>query len=87
MLWPPFNPTPESSTRTYGVINGETAREINRFAFNANNKIIRHPAATFDSCVSSQPSFIIIIIILSCCRRYILQKYCADSFIIIITII
>lgn len=73
MLWPPFNPTRKSSTRTYGVINGETAREINRFAFNANNKIIRHPAATFDSCVSSQSSFIIIIIILSCCRRYILQ--------------
>lgn len=51
----PFNPiicARESSTRTYGVINGETAREINRFAFNVNNnKIIRHPAATFDSCV------------------------------------
>lgn len=50
----PFNPiicARESSTRTYCVINGETAREINRFAFNVNNKIIRHPAATFDSCV------------------------------------
>jgi hypothetical protein len=50
----PFNPiiyARESSTRTYGVINGVTAREINRFAFNVNNKIIRHPAVTFDSYV------------------------------------